>query len=109
MAGPSTPNAPRFSIGEVVTHELFAYRGVIIDVDSTFQLSDEWYDQVARSRPPKDRPWYHVIAEESDTPRYVAERNLAPDTSGAPVRNALLDQHFAGFDDGRYIRRDRLQ
>ena len=50
-----------FHIGQLVLHAKFGYRGVVFDVDPVFQLSDEWYEQVARSRPPKDRPWYHVL------------------------------------------------
>ncbi|MGE4649601.1 MAG: heat shock protein HspQ, partial [Myxococcota bacterium] len=46
-----------FSVGYVVEHRLFDYRGVIFDVDAHFEGSDEWYEQVARSRPPRDRPW----------------------------------------------------
>jgi heat shock protein HspQ len=93
-----------FSIGDVVEHRLFAYRGVVVDVDANFQLSDEWYEQVARSRPPKDAPWYHVIVQDSDSLRYVAEQNLAPDMSGLPVRNPALGQLFDTFVDGRYVR-----
>jgi heat shock protein HspQ len=39
-----------------VSHRLFGYRGVVFDVDPEFHLSEEWYEQMARSRPPKDRP-----------------------------------------------------
>ncbi len=92
----------RFSLGDVIEHRLFGYRGVVLDVDPVFQLSDEWYEEVARSRPPKDAPWYHVLVEDSDAPRYVAEQNLKPDPSGVAIRNALLDRYFAGFVDGRY-------
>ena len=46
----------RFSIGNLVHHKLFDYRGVIVDVDPRLMLSDEWYETVARSRPPKDKP-----------------------------------------------------
>jgi heat shock protein HspQ len=94
----------RFSIGDVVEHQLFSYRGVVVDVDATFQLSDEWYEQVARSRPPKDAPWYHVIVQDSDSLRYVAEQNLSPDMTGLPVRNPALEQLFDAFVDGRYVR-----
>lgn len=92
----------RFAVGEVIEHRLFGYRGVVLDVDAEFQLSDEWYEEVARSRPPKDAPWYHVLVEDSAEPRYVAEQNLGADASGEPVRNALLDEVFADFVEGRY-------
>jgi heat shock protein HspQ len=41
---------PRFMIGQVVHHKLFNYRGVVVDIDARFSLSEEWYEQVARSR-----------------------------------------------------------
>lgn len=94
----------RFSVGEVVRHRLFGYRGVVVDVDPVFELTDEWYEQVARSRPPRDAPWYHVVAEGSDAMRYVAERNLESDPSGQPVDSPLVDQFFTAFDAGRYTR-----
>ncbi len=44
----------QFSIGDLVDHRLFDYRGVIVDVDPNFQSTEEWYEMVAKSRPPKD-------------------------------------------------------
>ena len=98
----------RFSPGELVTHRLFDYRGVVIDVDATFQLSDDWYDQVARSRPPRDRPWYHVLVHDAEHMTYVAERHLECDESEEPVDHPLVDEHFAEFRDGRYRPRQPL-
>ncbi len=95
-------SSAKFSVGQLVHHQLFGYRGVIMDVDSSFSLSEEWYEQVARSRPPKDQPWYHVLVHDSDTVTYVAERNLEPDPSGEPIDHPLLAQFFEGFRDGRY-------
>ncbi len=93
----------RFAPGELVHHARFDYRGVVVDVDATFQLSDEWYEQVARSRPPKDRPWYHVLVDGSNSMTYVAERHLETESSHAPIRHPLLDQYFRVFRDGRYL------
>ena len=50
----------KFRIGQIVRHKLFDYTGVIFDIDPIFQSSDEWYKQVARSRPPKNLVWYLV-------------------------------------------------
>lgn len=97
-------NRAKFSVGEVVNHRRFGYRGVIFDADASFQLTDEWYDTVARSKPPKDRPWYHVLVEGSDTTTYVAERNLESDNSGQPIDNPLVADLFTKFENGRYIR-----
>lgn len=93
----------RFHVGQLVHHRRFGYRGVVVDVDPTFQLSDAWYEQVARSRPPRDHPWYHVLPDESGDMTYVAERNLEPDPGGGPIRHPWLGRWFEGFRDGRYV------
>ncbi|MDH3637452.1 MAG: heat shock protein HspQ [Gammaproteobacteria bacterium] len=94
----------KFGIGELVHHKLFDYRGVIVDVDATFQGSDEWYEQMAKSRPPKDRPWYHVLVDNATHQTYVAERNLEADDSGAPINHPVLRVFFDEFRDGVYVR-----
>lgn len=70
---------PKFCVGQRIHHRLFQYYGVIVGVDLSFQGTEEWYRQVATSRPPKDRPWYHVQAYNDRNLRYVAERNLEED------------------------------
>ncbi|MGI9332722.1 MAG: heat shock protein HspQ [Gammaproteobacteria bacterium] len=93
----------QFSIGDLVHHRLFDYRGVVVDVDAEFQLDDEWYETVARSRPPKDRSWYHVLVHEAAHMTYVAERNLEPDPSREPIEHPMLGQFFSGMANGRYV------
>jgi len=92
----------KFCLGELVHHRLFDYRGVIVDVDPRFQSTEEWYETMARSRPPKNRPWYHVLVHETAHATYVAERNLEPDESGEPIRHPMLWEFFSRFEDGRY-------
>ena len=46
-----TVSAAKFEVGQIVHHLNFGYRGVVFDVDPNFQGTDEWYEQVARSRP----------------------------------------------------------
>jgi heat shock protein HspQ len=62
---------------------------------------------VARSHPPKDRPWYHVLVHESMRSTYVAERNLELDENGKPIKHPMLEHFFSRFEDGRYISDDR--
>ena len=104
MSEPPTRGAARFSPGELVHHRKFGYRGVVFDVDATFSGTDEWYEQVARSRPPKDAPWYHVLVHDAQHTTYVAERHLERDPSDEPVRNPLIEHFFDEFRDGRYVR-----
>ena len=93
----------RFAVGDLIHHRLFNYRGVIVDVDPTFQASEEWYETVAKSRPPKDKPWYHVLVHAASHTTYVAERNLESDDSSDPIVHPLLDRFFTRFENGRYF------
>ena len=98
-----TITRPKFGVGELVHHRLFDYRGVVVDVDPVFQSSDEWYETVARSRPPKDKPWYHVLVDGAFHRTYVAERNLEPDTLGEPIIHPEIEVFFTGFEKGAYV------
>lgn len=71
----------KFCIGQLICHKLFDYRGIILGVDMEFKQSDEWYGQMVRSKPkpPKDKPWYHVLVHQRGSQTYVAEQNLEPD------------------------------
>ena len=97
-------NTCRFAIGQLVHHRLFDYRGAIVDVDATFQGTEEWYEQVAKSRPPKDAPWYHVLVHDAEHMTYVAERNLEQDSLPDPITHPLVEDLFSHFEDGRYVR-----
>lgn len=106
MTDKSVENKARFGVGQLIRHARFDYRGVVVDVDPTFSGTDEWYESVARSRPPKDRPWYHVLPHGATHMTYVAERNLEEDPSSEPVDHPLLSVFFGLFSEGRY-RSDR--
>ncbi len=97
-----------FHLGQLVHHRRFDYRGVVFDVDPVFMGSDEWYEQVARSRPPKDAPWYHVLVGDATHTTYVAERNLERDDSPEPIRHPLIDELFDRFEGGSYHRETSL-
>ncbi len=97
----------QFSVGDLVIHELFDYRGVIVDIDPSFQATDEWYDAMAKSRPPKDKPWYHILVHKGKHSTYVAERNLLVDESTSPIIHPMVEQFFLKFENGRYISIDQ--
>ena len=95
----------KYAVGQLIHHRMFDYRGVVIDVDPQFHGSDEWYNQVARSLPPKEKPWYHVLVDGSDVQTYVAERNLEPDYSGAPIQHPDIHVHFEDLSHEGYVAR----
>ena len=96
---------PKFFVGQIVHHNRFDYRGVIVDVDASFQGTESWYDQVASSRPPKDQPWYRILVDGIDQETYVAERHLEPAPDTTPVSHPELLKMFNGFADGVYQHR----
>jgi len=94
-----------FNIGELVHHQRFDYRGVVIDVDPEFNGTEEWYERMARSQPPRDKPWYHVLVDGANHATYVAERHLEADARGEQITHPALGQFFRAFVDGRYLQR----
>ncbi len=97
------PKNAKFPIGQVVKHRLFDFRGVIFDVDPQFNNTEEWYNAIpAKDRPPKNQPYYHLLAENSETEyiAYVSEQNLLVDDSRAPVRHPQVRDYFGSFDNG---------
>ena len=95
----------KFRLGQVVKHRLFPFRGVIYDVDPQFSNSEEWYQAIpADMRPRKDQPFYHLLAENSESTyvAYVSEQNLLPDLGGGPIGHPDITKYFAGFKNGLY-------
>ncbi len=99
---------PRFKVGQIIQHQKNGYRGVIFDVDLTFQQSEQWYEQVARSRPPKDQPWYRVLVHGGQHETYVAERHLQSDDTHEPIRHPAVDVYFDEFKGDHYARTRNL-
>ena len=69
----------KFSLGQVVRHRVHPFRGVIFDVDPTFNNTNEWWEAIPEeSRPNKDQPFYHLLAENETSyyVAYVSEQNL---------------------------------
>ena len=94
----------KFKIGQVVHHQLFDYRGVIFGAHLAFKGSDSWYEQVAKSRPPKDQPWYRVLVHGSAQTTYVAERNLAIEEHPTAIEHPLMPLLFDELEGGAYTR-----
>lgn len=101
----------KFTLGQVVRHRVFPFRGVVFDIDSEFNNTEEWYEAIPPDvRPPKDQPFYHLFAENADTEyiAYVSEQNLLPDTSGEPIRHPQVAETFIRDDHGGYRPRSNL-
>lgn len=95
----------KYTIGQVVKHRLFQFRGVVFDIDPVFDNTEEWWEAIpAEVRPRKDQPFYHLFAENAETEyvAYVSEQNLLPDTSDTPIRHPQVAEVFERNDNGVY-------
>jgi len=100
-------NTAKFSIGDVVKHKQFNFRGVIYDVDFEFDNSEEWYKSIPEDvRPRKDQPFYHLLAEKNEITyeAYVSEQNLVNDDSDEPIKHPLIEEIFSGKKGSSYFR-----
>ena len=79
----------KFSIGDVVKHKHFDFRGVIYDVDFEFNNSEEWYQSIPKNvRPRKNQPFYHLLADNSDE----------------PIKHPLINEIFSGKKGSSYFK-----
>ena len=111
VKGSAPPRAKRrartakFGVGSVVRHKLYPFRGVVFDIDPVFDNTEEWWLSIpAELRPKKNQPYYHLLAENSETEyiAYVSEQNLLADKSGEPLRHPKLTELFVQSDDGTF-------
>jgi len=101
----------KYTIGQVVRHLIYPFRGVVFDIDPLFSNTEEWYQSIpAEVRPHKDQPYYHLFAENAETEyvAYVSEQNLLPDNSGEPLRHPQVAEIFDRDDEGGYRPRNAL-
>ena len=93
----------KFSVGQIVQHRIYPFRGVVFDIDPEFANTEEWWLSIPEDvRPKKDQPYYHLLAENAEIEyiAYVSEQNLLPDTSGTPLRHPQVTEMFMEGEDG---------
>ena len=96
----------KFSIGDIVKHKFLNFRGVIFDLDPTFNNTEEWYNAIPKDfRPKKDQPFYHLFAENEEIfyIAYVSEQNLNIDISGIPANHPDISKIFSHFNGTSYV------
>ena len=97
----------KFKIGEIVKHKFLSFRGVIFDVDPTFNNTDEWWLSIPEEmRPKKDQPFYHLLAENDEITyeAYVSQQNLLMDDSDEPIKHPLIEEIFSGKKGSSYFK-----
>jgi hemimethylated DNA binding protein len=96
---------PAFESGQLCSHVRYGYRGIIVEVDRECEATDDWY-YGNQTQPNRHQPWYHVLVHGSDQVTYVAESNLAKDSSKEKMKHSLLSYFFTKNKEGDYVRND---
>ena len=105
MMGEMLKTSAKYALGQVVKHRVYPFRGVVFDIDPTFDNTDEWYEAIPEEvRPAKDQPFYHLLAENDASfyVAYVSEQNLLVDDSGEPVDHPEVAEMFGDLHNGKY-------
>lgn len=102
-------NIASFRIGDIVRHKDHGYKGLIFDVDAIFCQTEEWYELMASSNPPKDVPWYHVLVDGEDHTTYVPQDNLlACDNGNQEIDHPLVRHFFQQSSEGIFLAKTPL-
>jgi heat shock protein HspQ len=100
-----TVRQAKYSVGQVVRHRVYPFRGVVFDIDPVFDNTEEWWQSIPEDiRPHKQQPVYHLLAENAETEyiAYVSEQNLLPYETGQPLRHPQLAELFTEDENGGY-------
>ena len=96
---------PVFSIGQMVKHRRYGYRGVVVDYDLTCRANEQWY-RSNQTQPERSQPWYHILVSDSEINTYAAESSLVADDLAEPIDHPLIDHFFEDYEGMRYVRND---
>jgi heat shock protein HspQ len=91
----------KWSIGAIIHHKKYDYRGVIVSFDPCCRADEQWYGS-NRTQPTRDQPWYHVLVDNSETTTYVAEENIELALAKDPIEHPLLPHFFSSYFEGHY-------
>jgi heat shock protein HspQ len=107
----SKMSVAKFAIGQVIRHRVYAFRGVVFDVDPEFSDSTATRETIlVEGRSRKDQPFYYLLAENGRNPyvAYVSEQSMVLDTSDEPLDHPQLDDLFERDETGCYRSRHHM-
>lgn len=96
---------PQYIPGNVVKHNRYGYRAIVVDIDPECQATDEWY-YGNQTQPSREQPWFHLLVHDSEQVTYVAENNLELEESNCEIKHPLLSYFFVQSDKGGYLRNE---
>jgi hemimethylated DNA binding protein len=113
----------QYRVGDVVRHQLFSYRGVILGWDRRPTIDVSSWDGVVQTTRGPDQPFYHVAPDSHDVAHflgggvrrklmYVAEDNLrvVPNQLERRVHSDVIESACSMYDTvtGRFVLEERI-
>ena len=87
----------KFSIGDIVKHKHFEFRGVIYDVTLNLIILRNGISLFLKTLGlERTNLFYHLLAENDEITyeAYVSEQNLLIDDSDEPIKHPLIEEIF---------------
>ncbi len=97
----------QYRIGQIVKHSKQDYRGVIIDVDYSFQPQGVHSPITIKKNISTEHPWYRVLVDNTSHITYVKETLLELDEDNFPICHPELHQYLKECKGG-YITQQAL-
>lgn len=92
----------KYQIGQVIRHTKQDYRGIIVDVDFSFQPQGVHSPITIKKNIASETPWYRILVDNSAHVSYVKETLLLPDEDDYPISHPEL-RHYLKEINGKYI------
>ena len=94
----------KFHVGQIIEHQLFGYRGVVIGADVCFEGNADLFIKLPIDLPNKQQPWYYILVDHQSFYTYVAEQNLQISILTQQVEHPLLGQFFDYYNGIEYTK-----
>lgn len=91
-----------FAIGQIVKHTKQNYRGIIVDVDYSFQPQGVNSPIMIKKNIATEHPWYRILVDNTNHITYVKETLLEEDLDPFPITHPELN-HYLREKNGQYI------
>jgi hemimethylated DNA binding protein len=107
------PSAIQHDIGQIFRHKKHGFRGVIVEWYESCPAPKNWQETYGPFEKGFDQPFYRTLVDTKDRPHpfmaLAAEENLLPlHNEDVPVSHPLMDETFAGFEEGRHIMHEEV-